>query len=92
MDSRRFRFGLFAFDASNGELRREGALVHLQAQPARVLSQLISRAGTAGLAWLILGANAALFVLLRERRAREHAATHQGRAGYGAPPMNGGPR
>ena len=45
MDSRRFRFGLFAFDASNGELRREGALVHLQAQPARVLSQLISRAG-----------------------------------------------
>jgi len=29
---------------------------------------------------------------LRERRAREHAATHQGRAGYGAPPMNGGPR
>jgi DNA-binding winged helix-turn-helix (wHTH) protein/TolB-like protein len=45
MDAQRFRFGLFAFDASNGELRREGALIRLQAQPARVLAHLVSRAG-----------------------------------------------
>lgn len=45
MDSQIFRFGLFAFNASNGELRREGALVRLQAQPARVLSLLISHPG-----------------------------------------------
>jgi DNA-binding winged helix-turn-helix (wHTH) protein/TolB-like protein len=45
IDTRRFRFGLFAFDASNGELRREGALVRLQAQPARVLAHLVSCAG-----------------------------------------------
>lgn len=41
----RFRFGLFEFDTSTGELRREGLLVHLQSQPARVLSCLILRAG-----------------------------------------------
>jgi DNA-binding winged helix-turn-helix (wHTH) protein/TolB-like protein len=45
MDAQRFRFGLFAFDASNGELRREGTLIRLQAQPARVLAHLVSRAG-----------------------------------------------
>jgi DNA-binding winged helix-turn-helix (wHTH) protein/TolB-like protein len=45
MDAQRFRFGLFAFDVASGELRREGVLIHLQAQPARVLALLISRAG-----------------------------------------------
>jgi DNA-binding winged helix-turn-helix (wHTH) protein/TolB-like protein len=45
MEAKRFRFGLFVFDASSGELRREGVVVRLQAQPARVLSLLISRAG-----------------------------------------------
>lgn len=45
MDAKRFRFALFVFDTSTGELRREGVVVRLQAQPARVLSLLISRAG-----------------------------------------------
>jgi len=45
MESQIHRFGLFAFDASSGELRREGALVRLQAQPARVLALLISQPG-----------------------------------------------
>jgi DNA-binding winged helix-turn-helix (wHTH) protein/TolB-like protein len=44
-DSRRFRFGLFEFDAATGELRREGVLLRLQAQPAQVLSSLLERAG-----------------------------------------------
>jgi DNA-binding winged helix-turn-helix (wHTH) protein/TolB-like protein len=44
MDSRRFRFGLFEFDAAALELRREGALVRLQLQPARVLACLVERA------------------------------------------------
>jgi len=41
MDSRRFRFGLFEFDAAALELRREGALVRLQSQPAQVLACLV---------------------------------------------------
>jgi DNA-binding winged helix-turn-helix (wHTH) protein/TolB-like protein len=45
MDSKRFRFGLFEFDAASLELRREGAVVRLQSQPAQVLSCLIQRAG-----------------------------------------------
>jgi DNA-binding winged helix-turn-helix (wHTH) protein/TolB-like protein len=45
MDPHRFRFGMFAFDAASGELRREGALVRLQAQPARVLSVLVAHPG-----------------------------------------------
>ncbi|MGD0892255.1 MAG: winged helix-turn-helix domain-containing protein [Terracidiphilus sp.] len=45
MELRRFRFGLFVFDTSSGELKREGAPIRLQAQPARVLSHLLSRAG-----------------------------------------------
>jgi DNA-binding winged helix-turn-helix (wHTH) protein/TolB-like protein len=45
MNPARYRFGLFEFDSTTGELRREGALLHLQSQPARVLSCLISRAG-----------------------------------------------
>lgn len=45
METQRFRFGLFTFDASSVELRREGVLIRLQAQPARVLAHLLSRAG-----------------------------------------------
>jgi DNA-binding winged helix-turn-helix (wHTH) protein/TolB-like protein len=45
MNSGRFRFGLFEFDAAARELRRENVLVHLQAQPAQVLSCLIAQAG-----------------------------------------------
>jgi DNA-binding winged helix-turn-helix (wHTH) protein/TolB-like protein len=45
MSSERFRFGLFEFDIASRELRREGALVRLQSQPAQVLSCLILRAG-----------------------------------------------
>lgn len=41
----KFRFGLFLFDAATQELRREDTLVHLQAQPAQVLTCLIERAG-----------------------------------------------
>src|SRR5215467_511324 len=44
MEAGRFRFGLFEFDAASLELRREGVLVHLQSQPARVLAVLIKRA------------------------------------------------
>ena len=45
MKSGRFRFGLFDFDVPARELRREGALVHLQSQPAQVLSCLVEHAG-----------------------------------------------
>jgi len=45
MSTNRFRFGAFEFDAAAGELRREGALVRLQAQPAQALACLIARAG-----------------------------------------------
>jgi DNA-binding winged helix-turn-helix (wHTH) protein/TolB-like protein len=45
MNSGRFRFGLFEFDATARELRREGVLVRLQSQPAQVLSCLIEHAG-----------------------------------------------
>jgi DNA-binding winged helix-turn-helix (wHTH) protein len=41
----RVRFGSFEYDTSNGELRREGMLMHLQAQPAKVLSHLLLHAG-----------------------------------------------
>ncbi|HEY2461775.1 MAG TPA: winged helix-turn-helix domain-containing protein [Candidatus Acidoferrum sp.] len=44
MEPERFRFGLFEFDAVTRELRREGALVRLQSQPAQVLACLIERA------------------------------------------------
>jgi DNA-binding winged helix-turn-helix (wHTH) protein len=40
-----YRFGLFEFGAASGELRREGVLVRLQSQPAKVLACLIERAG-----------------------------------------------
>jgi DNA-binding winged helix-turn-helix (wHTH) protein/TolB-like protein len=45
MNSGRFQFGLFEFDAAARELRRESVLVRLQAQPAQVLSCLIEHAG-----------------------------------------------
>jgi DNA-binding winged helix-turn-helix (wHTH) protein/TolB-like protein len=45
METVRYRFGLFEFDAANRELRREGVLVRLQAQPAQVLASLVERAG-----------------------------------------------
>jgi len=45
MGSGRFRFGLFEFDTATRELRREGALVRLQSQPAQVLSCLVEHAG-----------------------------------------------
>ena len=41
MKSGRYRFGVFEFDAETLELRRQGAMVHLQSQPARVLACLI---------------------------------------------------
>jgi DNA-binding winged helix-turn-helix (wHTH) protein/TolB-like protein len=44
MAAQRYRFGLFEFDVSSGELRREGALVRLQSQPAQVLGTLLAHA------------------------------------------------
>ena len=41
----RCRFGLFEFDFRSGELRREGQLVKLAPQPARVLGCLLARPG-----------------------------------------------
>jgi DNA-binding winged helix-turn-helix (wHTH) protein/TolB-like protein len=41
MKSGCYRFGVFEFDAEKQELRRNGATVHLQSQPARVLACLI---------------------------------------------------
>jgi DNA-binding winged helix-turn-helix (wHTH) protein/TolB-like protein len=43
MSGSRVRFGIFEFDGASGELRREGALVRLAAQPAQVLGCLIER-------------------------------------------------
>lgn len=45
MSTTRFRFGFFEFDATAGELRRNGSLVHLQSQPAQLLGYLLGRAG-----------------------------------------------
>jgi DNA-binding winged helix-turn-helix (wHTH) protein/TolB-like protein len=45
--SERVRFGSFEFDHTNGELRRDGMLIRLQAQPAMVLSHLLAYAGEA---------------------------------------------
>jgi DNA-binding winged helix-turn-helix (wHTH) protein/TolB-like protein len=41
----RVRFGSFECDTSTGELRRDGMLIHLQAQPAKVLSHLLLHPG-----------------------------------------------
>jgi DNA-binding winged helix-turn-helix (wHTH) protein/TolB-like protein len=40
-----YRFGLFEFESSSGELRRSGRLVSLEPQPAKALTLLLSRAG-----------------------------------------------
>jgi DNA-binding winged helix-turn-helix (wHTH) protein/TolB-like protein len=45
MDGTRTRFGVFEFSPASGELRREGVPVRLQAQPAKVLALLVSKAG-----------------------------------------------
>jgi DNA-binding winged helix-turn-helix (wHTH) protein/TolB-like protein len=47
MKSGCYRFGVFEFDAETLELRRQGAIVHLQSQPARVLSCLIQNSDRA---------------------------------------------
>src|SRR5450755_320871 len=39
------RFGMFDFDVTTRELRRQGQPVRLQAQPAQVLALLLSRGG-----------------------------------------------
>lgn len=41
----RARFGIFDFLTSAGELRRDGKVVRLQAQPAKVLAVLVAHAG-----------------------------------------------
>jgi TolB-like protein/DNA-binding winged helix-turn-helix (wHTH) protein/Tfp pilus assembly protein PilF len=43
--SERVRFGLFEFDTRTGELRREGDIVKLPPQPARVLALLVAKPG-----------------------------------------------
>lgn len=45
MRAARYRFGIFEFDDSTRELRRDGKLIRLQAQPAQVLACLLDRAG-----------------------------------------------
>lgn len=40
-----YKFGTFEFDTGSGELRRNGRLVSLEPQPAKVLDLLLSRAG-----------------------------------------------
>ena len=40
-----YRFDLFAFDSSTGELIRDGRVVRLRPQPARVLEYLLQRQG-----------------------------------------------
>lgn len=41
----RVRFGTYDFLPSTGELRRDGRVIKLQAQPARVLAALVERSG-----------------------------------------------
>lgn len=45
MGATRYRFGIFEFDPSARELRRDGKVIRLQAQPGQVLSCLLDRAG-----------------------------------------------
>jgi DNA-binding winged helix-turn-helix (wHTH) protein/TolB-like protein len=40
-----FRFGVFEFDESTGELRKQGRVVALEPQPARALARLLAGAG-----------------------------------------------
>ena len=42
---RTWRFGVFELDAPTGELRRNGTLVRLREQPARILLLLLENAG-----------------------------------------------
>src|ERR1700749_4011185 len=42
---RAWRFGVFELDASSGELRRNGSVVRLREQPARILLLLLENAG-----------------------------------------------
>src|SRR5258708_5099452 len=42
---RTWRFGVFELDASSGELRRNGTIVKLREQPARILLLLLEHAG-----------------------------------------------
>jgi len=42
---RRYRFGAFEADAATGELRRQGMLIKLSAQPFQVLLMLVERPG-----------------------------------------------
>ncbi|MDR3777475.1 MAG: winged helix-turn-helix domain-containing protein [Terracidiphilus sp.] len=43
--ARRYRFGAFEADAATGELRRQGILIKLSAQPFQVLLMLLERPG-----------------------------------------------
>ena len=43
--ARRYRFGAFEADAATGELRRQGILIRLAAQPFQVLLMLLERPG-----------------------------------------------
>ena len=43
--ARRYRFGAFEADATTGELRRQGILIKLNAQPFQVLFMLLERPG-----------------------------------------------
>lgn len=45
MPEKNLRFGVFELDAETQQLRRAGVLLHLQPQPFKVLSLLVSRAG-----------------------------------------------
>lgn len=45
LNPRVFQFGVFELDDETLELRREGRLIHLRHQPARVLRMLLERAG-----------------------------------------------
>ena len=42
---RAVRFGVFEFDMTSGELRKEGRRLGLQSQPAQILAQLVSQPG-----------------------------------------------
>jgi len=45
MTAEQFRFGIFEFNPTSRELRRDGVLVRLQSQPAQVLGCLLERGG-----------------------------------------------
>jgi len=45
LNSRVFAFGIFELDTEALELRREGRLIHLRPQPARILSLMLKRSG-----------------------------------------------